>query len=30
MNPEEFISGAELATGKTLISLAKESKVFNF
>jgi predicted peroxiredoxin len=30
MNPDEFISGAELATGKTLISLAKESKVFNF
>ena len=30
MNPDEFVEGAELATGKTLIALAKESKVFNF
>lgn len=30
LDPEELVPGARLETGKTLIALAKESKVFNF
>ena len=30
IDPAEFVKGAELQTGKTLINLAKESKVFTF
>ncbi len=30
MDPEEFVEGARLETGLTLIDLAEESKVFSF
>ncbi|MGD8561107.1 MAG: DsrE family protein [Desulfarculaceae bacterium] len=30
IDPEDFVEGARLETGKTLIELAKEAKVFTF